>query len=137
MNMKMLVASQSGKKDFLDRMIVKKLLLKEAKKENVEKEKEFQDRLADIKEQLIIESLLKKKVNSRGRSLADADLEKYYEDHKEEFKKGQGDTDKADRGEDRAGGQGDAGAHRQGRGLRGTGQDDIRSTRAQRTRAAT
>ena len=43
MNMKMLVASQSGKKDFLDRLIVKKLLLKEAKKDNIEKEKEFQD----------------------------------------------------------------------------------------------
>ncbi len=36
MNMKMLVASQSGKKNFLDRLIVQKLLLKEAKKENIE-----------------------------------------------------------------------------------------------------
>ncbi len=52
MNMKMLVATQSGKKDFLNRLIVKKLLLKQAKKENVDKDKAFQDRLADIKEQL-------------------------------------------------------------------------------------
>ena len=50
MNMKMLVASQSGKKNFLDRLIVQKLLLKEAKKENIEKDKEFQDKLAEFKE---------------------------------------------------------------------------------------
>jgi peptidyl-prolyl cis-trans isomerase C len=86
MNMKMMVASQSGKKDFLDRLIVKKLLLKEAKKENLEKEKEFQDRLVDIREQLIIESLLKKKVNTEAKS-TDEDLQKYYDAHKEEFKK--------------------------------------------------
>jgi peptidyl-prolyl cis-trans isomerase C len=86
-NMKMLVASQSGKRDFLDRLIVKKLLLKEARKENVEKDKAFQDRLADIKEQLIIETLLKKKVNTEVK-LTDEDLEKYYDAHKEEFKRG-------------------------------------------------
>jgi peptidyl-prolyl cis-trans isomerase C len=86
MNMKMLVASQSGKKDFLDRLIVKKLLLKEAKKDNVEKEKEFQDRLSDIKEQLTIEALLKKKVTSESK-FSDEDLQKYYDGHKEEFKK--------------------------------------------------
>ncbi len=86
MNMKMLVATQSGKRDFLNRLITKKLLLKEAKKENIEKEKTFQDRLADIKEQLIIESLLKKKVSADAK-VSDADLEKYYEAHKEEFKR--------------------------------------------------
>ncbi|MGA2106876.1 MAG: SurA N-terminal domain-containing protein, partial [Syntrophorhabdales bacterium] len=86
MNMKMLVATQSGKKDFLNRLIVKKLLLKQAKKENVDKDKAFQDRLADIKEQLTIEQLLKKKVSAEL-NFSDADLEKYYEAHKEEFKR--------------------------------------------------
>ena len=41
MNMKMLVASESGKKDFLNRLIERKLLLKEAKKESVDKDKDF------------------------------------------------------------------------------------------------
>jgi len=31
-NMKMIVATQSGKKNYLDKMIIKKLLLREAKK---------------------------------------------------------------------------------------------------------
>jgi peptidyl-prolyl cis-trans isomerase C len=88
MNMKMLVASQSGKKDFLDRFVVRKLLLKEAKKENIEKEKAFQDQLADIREQMIMQTLLKKKVTTESK-LSDDDLQKYYDSHKEEFRKGQ------------------------------------------------
>lgn len=87
-NMKMLVVSQSGKRNFLDRLVVKKLLLKEAKKDDIEKNKEFQDRLADIKDQLIIETLLKKKVQL-NLNLADADLKKYYDANKEQFKREQ------------------------------------------------
>jgi len=88
MNMKMLVATQSGKREFLDRLIVQKLLLKEAKKENVDKDKSFQERLEEIKQQLTIEQLLKKKMSAEL-NFSDADLEKYYEEHKEEFKRGQ------------------------------------------------
>lgn len=87
-NMKMLVVSQSGKRNFLDRLVVKKLLLKEAKKDNIEKNKEFQDRLADIKDQLIIESLLKKKVQL-NLNLSDADMKKYYDANREQFKREQ------------------------------------------------
>ncbi len=86
MNMKMMVASESGKKTYLDRLIIKKLLLAEATKNNVEKDKEFENRLAEIKEQLIIESLLKKKLTA-GANITDADLQKYYEANKEKFKK--------------------------------------------------
>ncbi|OPY68877.1 MAG: putative peptidyl-prolyl cis-trans isomerase Cbf2 precursor [Syntrophorhabdus sp. PtaU1.Bin050] len=86
MNMKMLVATESGKRNYLDRLIIKKLLLKEAGKAKVESDKEFQDRLADIKEQLLIEQVLKKKITADARQ-SDEDLKKYYEEHKEEFKK--------------------------------------------------
>lgn len=86
MNMKMMVASESGKKNFLDRLIVKKLILKEAQKENVEQDKEFQNRLSEIKEQLVIESLLKKKLNA-GANMSDEALQKYYDANKEKFRK--------------------------------------------------
>ena len=86
MNMKMMVATESGKKTFLDRLIVKKLLLKEAEKGNIEQDKEFQNRLVEIKEQLIVESLLKKKLTS-GASLTDEGLQKYYDANKEKFRK--------------------------------------------------
>ena len=85
-NMKMLVATQTGKKNYLDRLIVKRLILREAKKEKIDSEKEFQDKLADIKDQLLIESVLKKKINSDTK-MSDADLKKYYDANKETFKK--------------------------------------------------
>ena len=68
MNMKMLVASQSGKKNFLDRLIKQKLVLREAKKENIEKNKEFQDKLAEFKSQLIMQTLLSKKIATAART---------------------------------------------------------------------
>ena len=86
MNMKMLVATQSGKKTYLDRLIMKKLLLREAAKGKIEGEAEFQNRLADIKEQLLIESLLKKKIAADSQ-LTDDDMKKYYDANKEKFKK--------------------------------------------------
>jgi len=85
-NMKMIVATQSGKKNYLDKMIIKKLLLREAKKENIEKEKEFQDRLNEIKEQLVLETLLKKKINLDSQ-ITEEDMKKYYEKNKETFKR--------------------------------------------------
>ncbi|MCX5818108.1 MAG: peptidylprolyl isomerase [Proteobacteria bacterium] len=85
-NMKMLVATQSGKKSYLDKLIVKKLLLREAGKEKMDTEKEFQERLADIKDQLLIESLLKKKIAADAK-ISDDDLKKYYETNKENFKR--------------------------------------------------
>jgi peptidyl-prolyl cis-trans isomerase C len=86
MNMKMAVATESGKKSFLDRLIIKKLLLKEANKDKMENEKEFQTKLLDIKEQLLIESLLKKKIASDSQ-LSDEELKKYYDANKDKFKK--------------------------------------------------
>jgi peptidyl-prolyl cis-trans isomerase C len=86
MNMKMMVASDSGKKTFLDRLIVKKLLLKEAEKTNIEQDKDFQSKLAEIKEQLTIEALLKKKLTSSA-NLTDENLQKFYDANKEKFRK--------------------------------------------------
>lgn len=85
-NMKMIVATQSGKKNYLEKLIIKKLLMREAKKENIEKDKEFQDRLSEIKEQLILELLLKKKINLDSQITED-DMKKYYEKNKETFKR--------------------------------------------------
>ena len=85
-NMKMLVATQTGKKNYLDRLIIKRLLLKEAKKEKVDSEKDFQDRLSDIRDQLLIEAVLKKKITADTK-MTDEELKKYYDANKEAFKK--------------------------------------------------
>jgi len=86
MELKMFVATQMGKRNYLERLIMKRLLIKEAKKENIEKEKEFQERLSEIKDQLLIEMLLKKKL-VQDVKIDEGEIKKYYEAHKEEFKK--------------------------------------------------
>ncbi len=86
MNMKMLVATESGKRQYLDSLITKRLLLQEAKKEKIDSSKEFQEKLDEIKDQLLMESLLKKKLTMEAK-ISDEDLKKYYDAHKEEFKK--------------------------------------------------
>ena len=85
MNMKMLVANQSGKRNFLDRMVVQRLLLKEAKKEDIQKSKDFQDKLSEFKDQLTIQSLLAKKIMTDSK--ASDETSKFYDADKEEFKK--------------------------------------------------
>jgi peptidyl-prolyl cis-trans isomerase C len=87
MNMKMMVATESGKKKVLENLIVKKLLLREAGKANIESGKEFKDTLAKVREQILIESVLKKRIDSDVKH-GEEDLKRYYEAHKEEFKKG-------------------------------------------------
>ncbi len=84
--LKMLVATEMGKRSYLERIIMKRLLLREAKKEKIEKEKEFQERLSDIKEQLLIEMLLRKKLVTNVK-IDESEMKKYYEEHKEEFRK--------------------------------------------------
>jgi len=86
MELKMFVATQMGKRNYLERLIMKRLLIREAKKENIEKEKEFQERLSEIKDQLLIEMLLKKKL-VQDVKIDEGEIKKYYEAHKEEFKK--------------------------------------------------
>jgi EpsD family peptidyl-prolyl cis-trans isomerase len=86
MNMKMAVASQSGKKEFLDKLIVRKLLVKEAKKAGIEKDKEFLNQLDELRETLIIQSLLKKKIPAETKS-SDEELQKFYDANKEQFKR--------------------------------------------------
>lgn len=85
-NLKMMVATESGKKDFLDKLIMKKLLLREAKRNNIENEKDFQTRLADVREQLLIESILSKRLATEAK-IGDEEIKKYYDDNKEKFKK--------------------------------------------------
>jgi peptidyl-prolyl cis-trans isomerase C len=83
-NMKMLVLNEA-EASFLDRMSLKDSL--RGQEENIEKEKDFEDKLTEIREQLLIESLLKKKV-IMNINTTEEELKKYYEANKEKFKKG-------------------------------------------------
>lgn len=85
--LKAMADTPQGRKEMLDTMIIRELILQQATKDGIDKGKEIEDKLQDLKKRLIVESFLKKKVESDAQ-LSDADLKKFYEQNLDKFKSG-------------------------------------------------
>jgi len=72
-----------NKKKFLDDMIVRKLLYKEAVKEGLDKDKDVLDTLEKLKTRVMVRRVIEKVIESI--SVSDDDVKNYYEKHKKEF----------------------------------------------------
>lgn len=83
-----MVQSNEGKKELLDSMVVREIILEQAKKDGIDKSKEVADRLEDMRKRLIVETFLKKKVEKEAQ-VSDADMRKFYDENKEKFKSGE------------------------------------------------
>ncbi|MDD2336064.1 MAG: peptidylprolyl isomerase [Geobacteraceae bacterium] len=86
--LKPMVQSPEGKKELLDSMVVREIILEQAKKDGVDKSKDVADRLEDLRKRLIVETYLKKKVEQEAQ-ISDADLKKFYDENKDKFKTGE------------------------------------------------
>ncbi|MHC1696984.1 MAG: peptidylprolyl isomerase [Geobacteraceae bacterium] len=86
--LKPMVQSPEGKKELLDSMVVREIILEQAKKDGVDKSKEVSDRLEDLRKRLIVETYLKKKVEQDA-VVSDAELQKFYDENKDKFKSGE------------------------------------------------
>ena len=86
--LKPMVQSPEGKKELLDSMVVREIILEQAKKDGVDKSKDVADRLEDLRKRLIVETYLKKKVEQEAQ-VSDADLKKFYDENKDKFKTGE------------------------------------------------
>jgi len=86
--LKPMAQSAEGKKELLDSMVVREVILEQARKDGVDKSKEVADRLEDLRKRLIVETYLKKKVEQEAQ-ITDAELKKYYDENKEKFKTGE------------------------------------------------
>lgn len=86
--LKPMVQSPEGKKELLDSMIVREVILEQAKKDGIDKSKEVADRLEDLRKRLIVETYLKKKVEQEAQ-VSDAELKKFYDENKDKFKTGE------------------------------------------------
>lgn len=86
--LKPMVQSPEGKKELLDSMVVREIILEQAKKDGVDKSKEVADRLEDLRKRLIVETYLKKKVEQDA-VVSDAELKKFYDENKDKFKSGE------------------------------------------------
>lgn len=85
--LKPMVQSSEGKKELLDSMVVREIILEQAKKDGIDKDKEVAARLEDLRKRLIVETYLKKKVEKEAQ-ISDAEMKKFYDENKEKFKAG-------------------------------------------------
>jgi len=86
--LKAMADTPEGRKEMLDTMVIRELILQQATKDGLDKGAEIEDKMKDLKKRLIVESFLKKKVETESQ-VSDADLQKFYEQNKEKFKTGE------------------------------------------------
>jgi peptidyl-prolyl cis-trans isomerase C len=78
--------AERNKKSLLDDMIMESLLLEDAVRKGVDKDKEVRDILEEAKKKIIMAKFMKTEVDDKIK-ISEEDLKKYYELHKEEYKK--------------------------------------------------
>lgn len=86
--LKQMAATPDGRKEMLDSMVVRELVMQDAQKQGIDKSKEVTERMEDMKKRVVVEAYLKKKVEESA-NISDADLQKLYEQNKEKFKSGE------------------------------------------------
>lgn len=75
--------SADGQRQLVDTMVIRELMLEQAKKEGMEKSPEVTEKLEDVKKRIIIDEFLKKKA-----VVDEAELKQFYEQNKEKMKSG-------------------------------------------------
>jgi len=86
--LKSMTETPQGRKEMLDTMVIRELILQQAAKDGLDKGPEIEEKLQDMKKRLIVEAFLKKKVEADSQ-VSDAELTKFYEQNKEKFKTGE------------------------------------------------
>jgi len=86
--LKAMADTPQGRKEMLDTMIIRELILQQAAKDGLDKGADIEEKLQDLKKRLIVESFLKKKVEAESK-VSDEDLKKFYEQNKDKFKSGE------------------------------------------------
>ncbi|MBT1070654.1 peptidylprolyl isomerase [Pelotalea chapellei] len=86
--LKAMADTPQGRKEMLDTMVIRELILQQASKEGVDKGPEIEEKMKDLKKRLIVEAYLKKKVETDSQ-VSDADLKKFYQQNIDKFKAGE------------------------------------------------
>jgi peptidyl-prolyl cis-trans isomerase C len=80
----MMAQNPQMKEQFLDRWVQVTLLSQEARALKLDQDPEVQARVEDVKRSILAQELLKREVEGKV-TASDADVKKYYDDHKAEF----------------------------------------------------
>ena len=85
---KPMTETDEGKKELLETMVIRELILQQAKKDGIDKSPLVAEKLEELKKRLVVEAYLKKKVEEQA-NISDADLQKFYDTNKDKFKSGE------------------------------------------------
>ena len=85
--LKPMTETADGKKEMLETMIIRELIIQEAAKEGIENTPAVKEKLEELKKRLVVEAYLKKKVEEQAK-VSDEELKKFYEQNKDKFKTG-------------------------------------------------
>jgi peptidyl-prolyl cis-trans isomerase C len=85
--LKPMTETADGKKEMLETMIIRELILQAASKDGIENTPAVKDKLEELKKRLVVEAYLKKKVEEQAK-VSDEDLKKFYDENKDKFKTG-------------------------------------------------
>lgn len=78
--------AEKNKKTLFDDMIVESLFLEDAVRKGIDKDKEVRDILNEARKKIIIAKFVKTEVDDKIK-VSEEEMRKYYEEHKDEFKK--------------------------------------------------
>jgi len=85
--LKPMTETPEGKREMLDTMVVRELIMQQAKKDGIDKSPEVAAKLEDLKKRVIVEAYLKKKVEESA-NVSDADMQEFYNKNKDKFQTG-------------------------------------------------
>lgn len=74
-----------GKREMLETMIIRELIMQEAAKEGMENSPEVKEKLEELKKRIMVEAYLKKKVDALA-NISDDEMKKFYEQNRAKFK---------------------------------------------------
>jgi len=77
-----------GKKELIDTLVMRELILQQAAKEGLDKGKEIDEKLAELKKRIVVDTYLKKKVETDAK-ISDEELKKFYDQNLDKFKSGE------------------------------------------------
>jgi peptidyl-prolyl cis-trans isomerase C len=83
-----MAATPDGRKEMIETLIMRELILQQAKKDGTDKSSEVEQKLADIKNRIIVDVYLKKTIETESK-ISDAELQEFYDQNKEKFKSGE------------------------------------------------
>jgi peptidyl-prolyl cis-trans isomerase C len=85
--LKPMTETADGKKEMLDTMVVRELIMQQAQKDGIDKSPAVAAKLEDLRKRVIVEAFLKKKVEESA-NVSDADLQAFYKKNEDKFKTG-------------------------------------------------